>query len=256
MKGQMSSLSSTHVPSLLPQNKNLSIFKFKAAPNPYKCGRIKAEMEIKVCVNRTCRRQGSMQTLEILSGIAPPDVAVKSCGCLGHCGAGPNLVVLPDGVFVGHCGTAARAADVVMALCGGSGSDAWKSLDALALRKQAEVEFHGGNFSEAELLLSQAIDLKPCGGIHIIYKDRSFAKLAMGDYSGALEDAKEAMALAPQYSEAYICLGDAFLAMNQFDAAEKSYSTSLELDPSIRHSRSFKARIAKLQEKFAAANML
>lgn len=40
--------------------------------------------------------------------------------------------------------------------------------------------------------------------------------------------------------QAYICQGDAFLAMDQFDDAGKSYSTCLELDPSIRRSKSFR----------------
>ncbi|KAL5749262.1 hypothetical protein ACOSP7_023865 [Xanthoceras sorbifolium] len=215
--------------------------------------------EIRVCTNRTCRRQGSMQTLETLSGLARPDVAVNSCGCLGRCGAGPNIVALPDGLFVGHCGTAARACQVMVELCGGgrSGSvdDAKTSLEALALRKRAESEIEKRDFSEAEILLSQAIDLKPFGGMHFIYKVRSLARLAMGDYSGALEDVREALKLAPNYTEAYICQGDIFLAMDQYDASEKSYATCLEIDPSIRRSKSFKSRIVKLQEKLTAANM-
>ncbi|KAL2649164.1 hypothetical protein AAZX31_05G234000 [Glycine max] len=202
--------------------------------------KVKAQ-EIRVCTNRTCRRQGSFQTLETLSGLAPPNVAVKSCGCLGRCGGGPNLVVLPDGLIVGHCGTAARAAEVIATLFAGAGGhDPKTCLDALALRKRAEIEFAKRNFTEAELLLSQAIDLKPFGGIHITFKCRSFVRLELGNYSGALEDAEEALALAPGYSEAYICQGDAFLALNKFDLAEQSYSASLVIDPSIRHSKSFK----------------
>lgn len=196
-----------------------------------------------------------MQTLEILSGIAPPDILVKSCGCIGRCGAGPNLVVHPDAVFVSHCGTAARAAQFMTALCGGEDSDASNSLDAYAWRKRAEDEFRKGYFAEADVLLSQAIDLKPCGGIHIIYKVRSSVRLAMGDCFGALEYASQAVTLARQYLEAYICQGDAFLGMDQFDEAEKSYLTCLEIDPSIRRSKSFKARIAKVEEKLSATNI-
>lgn len=120
--------------------------------------RFAAEIEeIRVCTNRTCRRQGSFQTLQTLTGLAQANVAVKSCGCLSRCGAGPNLVALPDGVVVSHCGTAARAAEVMVALYGGvwNSDDAKKSLEALALRKKAEKEMENGNFSQAELLLSQ-----------------------------------------------------------------------------------------------------
>lgn len=41
-------------------------------------------------------------------------------------------------------------------------------------------------------------------------------------------------------SQAYVCQGDAFLATDQLDLAEKSYLTALEIDSSIRHSKSFK----------------
>ncbi|ESR54635.1 hypothetical protein CICLE_v10021617mg [Citrus x clementina] len=223
---------------------------------PLPRARINAELkELRVCTNRTCRRQGSMQILETLSSLAPPEVAVKSCGCLGRCGAGPNLVALPDGVVVGHCGTPARASEILMVLCGiKSDHDAAKNLEALALRKRAEAEFEKANFSEADGFLSQAIELKPFGGIHVLYKDRCLARLTMGNFSAALEDVREALELAPNYTEAYICQGDVFLAMDQYDAAEKSYSTCLQIDPSICRSKSFKTRIGRLQEKQTAAN--
>jgi hypothetical protein len=40
---------------------------------------------------------------------------------------------------------------------GGGGGDNNHSLDALALRKRADVEFGNKNFAEAELLLSQVL---------------------------------------------------------------------------------------------------
>uniref|UniRef100_A0A6N2LQ48 Uncharacterized protein n=1 Tax=Salix viminalis TaxID=40686 RepID=A0A6N2LQ48_SALVM len=64
----------------------------------------------------------------------------------------------------------------------------------------------------------------------------SLARLAMRNYSGALEDAREALRLAPRYLDAYMCEGDVFMAMEEYDAAEKSYLTCLQIDPSIRHS--------------------
>ncbi|KAK1326830.1 hypothetical protein QJS10_CPA01g00117 [Acorus calamus] len=211
-------------------------------------------VEIRICVNRTCRRQGSMDALETLSGIVPAGVSVTSCGCLGRCGSGPNLVVLPGGVTVSHCGTAARAAQVVEALFG-RGSDPGVNLEALALRRKAEAEVESGRVSEAEALLSQAIELKPSGGLHFIYKCRSVARLKMGDAFGALEDATEASRIAPDYPQAYLCQGDAYLAMEEWGAAEEAYSRALLVDPSIRRSKSFKSRVAKLEEKLATVNM-
>ncbi|KAL9268364.1 Hsp70-Hsp90 organizing protein 3-like protein [Drosera capensis] len=213
------------------------------------------EIEIRVCTNRTCRRQGSFAIHETLAGISPPNVSVNACGCLGRCGAGPNLVVLPAGVVISHCGTPAIAAAVLIEMCGGGdGGDerGARCLEALALRKRAEVEIEGGRLAEAEALLSKAIDIKPFGALHIIYKTRCYVRLQKDDLCGALEDAKQALDLAPRYAEAYICQGDVFLGMSLFDEADSSYFTALEIDPSIRRSNSFKARLAKLQEKLAS----
>ncbi|KAL2930355.1 Ferredoxin 2Fe-2S [Bienertia sinuspersici] len=117
------------------------------------------KIEIRVCTTRTCRRQGSLQILETLLGVSPPHVNVNSCGCLGHCGSGPNLVVLPSAAMVSHCGTAACAADLMFYICGGEGDNdvggAKRSLDSLAFRKRGEVEFQKQNFSDAEVLFSQ-----------------------------------------------------------------------------------------------------
>lgn len=246
--------------SPFPNPKPIHSTRIKASPiEAEEEEELKRKIEIRVCTNRTCRKQGSLDTLQVLSGIAPPYVTVNSCGCLGHCGAGPNVVVLPDAVFVKHCGTASRAAEVMAFACLGKRDDvegeSKKSLEALALRKRAEDEISNGNFSEAHSLLSQAIDLKPFGGVHIMLKDRSAAELAMENLADALEDAKEALTIAPKYPEGYICQGDALMAADQVDAAEKSYSMALELDPSIRRSKSFKARIAKLKEKLALSNL-
>uniref|UniRef100_A0A2C9WG21 Uncharacterized protein n=1 Tax=Manihot esculenta TaxID=3983 RepID=A0A2C9WG21_MANES len=203
---------------------------------------------IRVCTNRTCRRQGSMQTLEIMRALSPPDLPINSCGCLGRCGAGPNVALVPEGIIIGHCGTAAAAARIIARHYEHEDDDATirKSLDALALRKRAQVEFDMGNFPQADLLLSQAIHLKPFGGLHIIYTYRSQVRLAMKHYLEALEDAQNALNLAPQYTEACICEGDAFMAMEQYDAAEKSYSMCLQIDPTIRSSKAFKVSSASV----------
>lgn len=142
-------------------------------------------------------------------------------------------------------------------ICGEDDDDgvARRSLDALAFRKRAEIEMESGNFSEAEGLFTQAIEGKPIGGVHVVYKGRSVVRLASGNFVGALEDAKEALVWHPQYAEAYICQGDAFLAMDQLEAAEQSYNMALECDRSLYRSKSFKTRIEKLREKMTSTSM-
>lgn len=132
----------------------------------------KEKKEIRVCVNRTCSKQGSREIFSVLADIAPPEISVASCGCLGLCGAGPNLVLLPTEVLVRHCGTANRAAEVLARVCGKE-FDPERNLEALSLRKRGEVELvEKRDFHQAQILLSQAIGLNPSGGLHIIYTSR------------------------------------------------------------------------------------
>ncbi|KAJ3692976.1 hypothetical protein LUZ60_012071 [Juncus effusus] len=222
-------------------------------PNTNNDNSSKSNIEIRVCVNRTCARQGSRETLLTLSGLAPPEFSVVSCGCLGHCGAGPNLAVLPKGELVGYCSSPAQASKLLSKLCG-PGFNPSTNLAALQLRKKGEMELEKGNAAEAVKLLSQAIELKPSGGLHFLYNSRSVAKITMGENGDALSDAKEACKIAPNLYQGYISQGDAFMAMEEWDSAEQAYATALDIDPSIRRSRSFKARIAKLQEKISSIN--
>jgi NADH:ubiquinone oxidoreductase subunit E len=54
---------------------------------------------ILVCQNRTCRRQGSAKVLAALQAGAIANVTVKPTGCLGKCGNGPMVVVLPEEIW-------------------------------------------------------------------------------------------------------------------------------------------------------------
>ncbi|ERN09480.1 hypothetical protein AMTRI_Chr09g32530 [Amborella trichopoda] len=205
--------------------------------------------EIRVCLNKSCRKLGSRETLELMSDLAPPEISVKSCSCLGRCGSGPNLVLLPAEEFVSHCDTPAKIADLLAIRCGAG--DAAINLEALALRKRAQLELEKGNYSGAEELLTQAINIEPRGGLQSIYKSRSAARYSKGNYSGALEDAQMATKISPKCPQAYILQGDAYFGKEAYGAAENAYYTALEIDRSLRRSKPFKARIAELQEKLA-----
>lgn len=41
--------------------------------------------EIRVCINTTCKKSGSLETLDVIRSLAPPNVTVESCSCLGKC---------------------------------------------------------------------------------------------------------------------------------------------------------------------------
>ncbi|MBD2089230.1 (2Fe-2S) ferredoxin domain-containing protein [Microcoleus sp. FACHB-1515] len=52
-----------------------------------------------VCQNRTCRRQGAAQVLQAFSAQVDAAIEVRSSSCLGQCGNGPMVLVLPDQVW-------------------------------------------------------------------------------------------------------------------------------------------------------------
>jgi len=59
-------------------------------------------MQILVCQNRTCRKAGAAKVLQVFQELAPEDIAVVGCGCLGHCGSGPMALVLPEESWYDH----------------------------------------------------------------------------------------------------------------------------------------------------------
>uniref|UniRef100_A0A0A9DZ45 Uncharacterized protein n=1 Tax=Arundo donax TaxID=35708 RepID=A0A0A9DZ45_ARUDO len=219
--------------------------------------RASGAVEVRVCTNRTCARQGGREVLAALSGLAPPRVDVASCGCLGRCGAGPNVAASIAGrgaAVFGHVGTAACGAQLLEHLLGAAEFDAATGLAVLAAREKGEAALEKGNAAEAEALLTEAICLNACGGLHLVYSSRSKTRLTLGDISGALEDAEEAIRIAPKFPQAHLLRGDALLAMDEYCVAEDAYADALDLDPSIRRSRSFKTRVERLREKLVGAS--
>ncbi|MBD2607556.1 (2Fe-2S) ferredoxin domain-containing protein [Scytonema hofmannii FACHB-248] len=54
---------------------------------------------VRVCQNRTCKKQGAAKVLAAFKASVVPGVMVTPTGCLGQCGNGPMVLVLPDRVW-------------------------------------------------------------------------------------------------------------------------------------------------------------
>ncbi len=52
-----------------------------------------------VCQNRTCRKQGAGKVLAVFQAHPVVGVEVIGSGCLGQCGMGPMVKVMPDEVW-------------------------------------------------------------------------------------------------------------------------------------------------------------
>ena len=54
---------------------------------------------VRVCQNRTCKKQGAVKVLAAFAALPIPGVTVTASSCLGQCGNGPMVLVLPDMVW-------------------------------------------------------------------------------------------------------------------------------------------------------------
>jgi (2Fe-2S) ferredoxin len=60
------------------------------------------ERRLLVCQNYTFCKQGSAKVLATFKTFDIPNITVEKSGCLGKCGNGPMILVLPEEVCYGH----------------------------------------------------------------------------------------------------------------------------------------------------------
>ena len=58
-----------------------------------------ASKTVLICQGKTCRKGEAAKVLAAFQAIAPEDVEIIASGCMGQCGNGPMVVVLPDQVW-------------------------------------------------------------------------------------------------------------------------------------------------------------
>jgi (2Fe-2S) ferredoxin len=63
---------------------------------------VKSTECVQICQHRTCRKQGAEKVIAAFNSLAVPNVTVKGSGCLGQCGNGPMVLMLPEMVW--YCG--------------------------------------------------------------------------------------------------------------------------------------------------------
>ncbi len=58
--------------------------------------------KVLVCQHRTCSKDGAAQVLATFQKQKIVNVSVEACGCLGLCGSGPIVVVMPENIYYWH----------------------------------------------------------------------------------------------------------------------------------------------------------
>ncbi|ALC48168.1 CG43163 [Drosophila busckii] len=102
---------------------------------------------------------------------------------------------------------------------------------ALFLEKvrQSNAACQAGDFATAVLLYTDALQLDP--GNHILYSNRSAARLKQGQFAAALQDATQARELCPQWPKAYFRQGVALQCLGRYGEALASFAAGLAQEP-------------------------
>ncbi|KAK3288488.1 hypothetical protein CYMTET_4039 [Cymbomonas tetramitiformis] len=209
--------------------------------------------EVRICTNKACRRSGSRAVLACFRELTnPEEVAVIQCGCLGQCGAGPNIVFLPSELVVRHCSTPAQVARLVELQCLG-GDEADNALKLRQMRLEAESLSEKGEFQQALDMFTTALSV-PCKiNKSALYSSRSMANLALGSEQQALADAQKAVELDGGSHKAQLHQARALEALNLPQEALDACHAALDLKISLTKDEDFLLMLRRLRDKISTA---
>lgn len=60
---------------------------------------VQPKQQMRVCQNTTCTKTGALAVLHAFQSLEIPELEVVPSGCLGQCGNGPMVLVLPEQVW-------------------------------------------------------------------------------------------------------------------------------------------------------------
>ncbi|OAE25144.1 hypothetical protein AXG93_3217s1610 [Marchantia polymorpha subsp. ruderalis] len=100
---------------------------------------------------------------------------------------------------------------------------------AYAEKTKGDAAFSEGNYGEAVEYFTSAIFLAPLS--ESLYSKRSASNAFLHNYQEALEDAKIALELNPDWAEGYLRLATAYQGMKNHREAIAAYKKGLESDP-------------------------
>jgi (2Fe-2S) ferredoxin len=90
---------------------------------------IESSRRVLVCQNRTCRKQGAAKVLQAFQKLSGSEIEVVASSCLGQCGNGPMVLVMPEKVWYSHVCAEEVATVIEQHLRGG------KPVEAMLYRK-------------------------------------------------------------------------------------------------------------------------
>ncbi|GAB4818874.1 hypothetical protein N2152v2_005920 [Parachlorella kessleri] len=178
--------------------------------------------------------------------------------CLGHCGQGPNVLVVPSTAGNGavesrqwELSQMSHPADILRALddiCGIHVDSA--GLAAAQLRLAGVAAARRGDATQAAGLFTEALELNPSQGRHLLLTNRAGARLSLGDASAALQDAWAAAEIAPaSFPYAHIRQAEAFLQLCRGGEALQALEVASERCPGLTGSPVFQGLIERVHQQ-------
>ena len=116
-----------------------------------------------------------------------------------------------------------EAARLYERICKSDKSD----IDSQAMFAISNVQL--GNFSKAEYICSEALNIDPDHAL--VHHTLGIAYQRQGKVNTAVNEFKHAIRLRPDYANAHLFLANALAELAEYNAAETSYLKALELDP-------------------------
>ncbi|MBD1856913.1 MULTISPECIES: (2Fe-2S) ferredoxin domain-containing protein [Leptolyngbya] len=56
-------------------------------------------LTVRICQHQSCRKQGAAKVIQAFQSLAPVGVNIEPSSCLGQCGNGVMVLVLPDQIW-------------------------------------------------------------------------------------------------------------------------------------------------------------
>lgn len=204
--------------------------------------------EVRICTGKVCKKQGSEQIVRFGEQLGLPGLQVTAGGCLGNCGNGPNLVLLPQGQVLRHVTTPANLAHALRAFCGAEVGD--NVLRATELRLAGNALATAGDLRGAVERYEEALRAAPgSAGAYLIHCNLSATRLQLGDKEAAASHARLAVEGAPRgFHKAHVRLIDALYASGQYAEAEVALGAAVASDPAFKGLQEYKMIVKALRD--------
>ncbi|KAL1528485.1 hypothetical protein AB1Y20_009828 [Prymnesium parvum] len=98
-------------------------------------------------------------------------------------------------------------------------------------KAKGNTAFHAGQHDAALAWYTQAVSLAPQAEAAPLHSNRSACLAAAGDFDGALEAARLAVELRPEWAKAHARVGAALHGKGEWAAAEEAYAQAVRLEP-------------------------